>query len=48
MEREQIAKMAVAMADKEDLLDLLNKIKQDEMIATGFGDKLAPPTNPVE
>lgn len=30
------------MADKEDLLDLLNKIKQDEMIATGFGDKFYP------
>lgn len=42
MEREQIAKMAAAMADKENLLDLLNKIKQDEMIATGFGDKFYP------
>ena len=39
MEREQIAKMATAMADKNDLLELLNKIKHDEMIAVGFGDK---------
>lgn len=31
MEREQISKMAAAMADKQDILDLLNKIKHDEM-----------------
>ena len=42
MEREQIAKMAATMADKEDILDLLNKIKHDEMIAAGFGDKFYP------
>ena len=42
MEREQIAKMAEAMADKEDLLNLLNNIKHDEMIAAGFGDKFYP------
>lgn len=42
MEREQIAKMATAMADKNDLLELLNKIKHDEMIAVGFGDKFYP------
>ncbi len=34
--------MAVTMADKEDLLVLLNRIKQDEMIAAGFGDKFYP------
>lgn len=42
MKREQIAKMAEAMADKEDFLNLLNKIKHDEMIAAGFGDKFYP------
>ena len=42
MEREQISKMAAAMADKQDILDLLNKIKHDEMIAAGFGDKFYP------
>lgn len=42
MKREQIFQMAAALADKEDLLDLLNKIKQDEMIAAGFGDKYYP------
>lgn len=42
MEREQIAKMATAMADKNDLLELLNKIKHDEMITVGFGDKFYP------
>lgn len=36
MEREQISKMAAAMADKQDILDLLNKIKHDEMIAAGL------------
>lgn len=30
------------MADKEYLLNLLNKIKHDEMIAAGFGDKFYP------
>lgn len=33
------------MADKEDILDLLNKIKHDEMIAAGFGDKFYPFTS---
>ena len=42
MEREQISKMAAAMADKQDILDLLNNIKHDEMIAAGFGDKFYP------
>lgn len=42
MEREQIVEVAGAMANKEDLLFLLNKIKQDEMIAAGLGDKVFP------
>lgn len=45
MEREQIATIAGAMANKENLLTLLNKIKLDEMIATGFGDKFYPFTS---
>lgn len=42
MERKQIAIMAGTMASKEDFLALLNKIKQDEMTAAGFGDKFFP------
>lgn len=45
MERDQIATIAGAMANKEDLLTLLNKIKQDEMTAAGFGDKFYPFTS---
>lgn len=42
MKREQIVKAAGEITNKEDLLALLNKIKQDEMIATGFGDEFFP------
>lgn len=42
MERDQIVEVAGSMANKEDLLILLNKIKQGEMVAAGLSDKYFP------
>ena len=42
MDKEQIAKLAHQVETKEDLLALLNRIKQDEMAEMGFADKFHP------
>lgn len=42
MEQKTIVEQAHQMSSKEDLLNLLNRIKQDEMVANGLGDKFHP------
>lgn len=42
MDKEQIAKLAHQMETKEDLLKLLNLIKQDEMAEMGYADNYYP------
>lgn len=42
MEKKTIAKLARQMTSREDLLALLNRIKQDEMYENGMSDKFHP------
>lgn len=42
MDKNDIAKAAQLLETKEDLLLLLNKIKQDEMAECGMSDKFYP------
>lgn len=42
MDRNQIAAMAQQIETKEDFLNLLNRIKQDEMAKVGMSDKFYP------
>ncbi len=42
MEREQIANIARAMVNREDLLALLNQIKQGDMVERGLTEKFHP------
>lgn len=42
MDREKIATKARQITTKEELLDLLNEIKQAEMTSAGFGEKFHP------
>ena len=42
MDKNEIAKLAHHMENRNDLLALLNRIKQDEMVEMGFADKFHP------
>ena len=42
MDKEQIKHIALQMESREDLLNLLNRIKRDEMEELGLADKLSP------
>ena len=42
MDKEQIKHIALQMESREDLLNLLNRIKRDEMEELGFADKFHP------
>ena len=42
MEKEDIAQIAHHMKNRWDLLNLLNRIKKEEMTAIGFADKFSP------
>ena len=42
MDKKQIKQVALRMKSKDDLLNLLNRIKRDEMDELGFADKFHP------
>lgn len=42
MDKTEIATLAHRMADKEDILSLLNRLKQNDMAETGLNDKFYP------
>ena len=42
MDKNQIAILAHKMETKEDLLNLLNNIKHEDMVEMGFADKYHP------
>ena len=42
MDKTEIAMLAHQMGSKEDILTLLNRIKQEDMVESGLADKFYP------